>query len=174
MPRDLLRQFFDTNFQARTTELNGCTITRFRLTPYDPLGTLVPVADVEVSGSIISGVPLSANNRELTNILPGTPVKMTRSITGRLEVTGVNKRGGTSTFLYTFSLPQLTPETSAGVSALSQGVVTSQGSQGIATRSSDLSELDTAHTTGGGGFGTTPLGTTLLVDLDGNILQTLG
>lgn len=162
-----MRQLFDMNIAARQVETNGTTVSKFRLTPYDPLGTLMPVADVNISGTILSGIPLSPNNRELQNILPGTPVKLTRSITGRMEVTGVNKRGGTNaTYFYTFALPQLTPQVSNSTSALSQGSLTSTGSVGFTTKKATLGDLQDAGT-----FGIVPLGATILLDLEGNIIQ---
>lgn len=170
MPRDLLRQLFEQQTAARKTQMYGRTLTKFVLTPYDPLGQLMPVADIEVSGMILSGVPLSANNRELLYTNAGTPVALTRSITGRVEVTGVSKRGGTATYMYMMTMPQLTPETSGGISALSPGSLISMGSIGFSTRRSTIGDLGTI----GDGFGTVPLETSLLIDLEGAIIRVLG
>jgi hypothetical protein len=159
---------FDERDAARRTELHGETMTRFVLTPFDPAGTLMPVADVMISATLISSVPLAANNRELLYSNPGTPITLARSASGRLEVTGLSKRGYGNVFTYNVTVPEITPMASDGGSNLASLVLTSVAVSGFTVSVATLGELATATT---GGFGETPLEALLIKNPDGTIFS---
>jgi hypothetical protein len=171
VPRDYFRQLFDERVKARKPEIVGETVSPFVIVPFDNAATLMHVADVSISGTIVSAIPLHMNNRDLIYANPGTPVKMDRSASGRLEIVGRAKRGFNAIYSYTLSIPVLTPDASNSGSALTGGVLTSVATTGIKTRMVTLGELATATT---GGFGETPLQAYVLTDFNGTILNIIG
>ena len=170
MPRDLLRRLFDERDAARKTELHGETVSRFVINPFDPAGTLMHTADVRISGSIVSAVPLAANNRDMIYANPGTAVTMSRSASGRLEITGLSKRGFGNIYTYDITIPILTPLNSNTGSALSGGAVVSASVSGFLISICTLGELQSATS---GGFGTTPFEALLLKDANGTIINVI-
>lgn len=171
MPRDSLRQLFDERIKARKPEIVGETVSPFTIVPFDNAATLMHVADVQISGTIVSAVPLHMNNRELQYAAPGTPVKLARSNSGRLEIIGRAKRGFNAIYAYTLSIPVLTPDASNTNSALFGAILTSVGITGYKTRQVTLGELATATS---GGFGETPLQAYVLTTVDGTIVNVIG
>lgn len=170
MPRDLLRRLFDERDAAHKKEIHGEMISRFIFNPFDPAGTLMATADVRISGSIVSAVPLAANNRDLIYANPGTSVTLSRSETGRLEVTGLSKRGYGNIYTYSLVVPVITPMNSNTGSALTAGAVTSVAVSGFSVSVATLGELASATS---GGFGETPLQALLLRDAGGTILNVI-
>lgn len=170
MPRDLLRRFIDERDAARKKEVLGEMISRFIFNPFDPAGTLMATADVRISGTIISAVPLAANNRDLIYANPGTAITMHRSETGRLEVTGLSKRGYGNVYSYTLTIPIITPMNSNTGSALSGGAVTSVAVSGFLVSICTFGELQSATS---GGFGETPFEALLLKDANGTIINVI-
>lgn len=170
MPRDFFRQLFDERVKAREGKIIGETLSKFKLVPFDNAATLMHVADIKISTSIVSAVPLATNNRELLYAAIGTPVEMARSPSGRLEVVGLSKRGYKQTYCYTMSIPVLTPDCSDAGSSLTAGVVTFVSGVGFSQRGTTLGELASATS---GGFGETPFGAIVLLDADGNILNVI-
>jgi hypothetical protein len=170
MPRDYFRQLFDERVKAREGKITGETLSKFKLVPFDNAATLMHVADIKISNTIVSAVPLATNNRELLYAAIGTPVELTRSRSGRLEVTGLSKRGFNNVYCFSLDIPVLTPDTSDGGSALTPVVVTSLATLGFSRRNTTLGELATVTD---GGFGETPLQAVVLLDADGNILNVI-
>ena len=93
---------------------------------------------------------------------------MTRSPSGRLEVTGISKRGYKNTYTYVIDIPVLTPDCSTGGSALTPALVTFISAIGFSRRNTNLGELASVTS---GGFGETPFYAVVLLDADGNILN---
>lgn len=170
MAVDYLRKLFDERTNARRTELVGEIISRFHLTPFDPQGTLMPTADVRLSGQILSAIPLAANNRDLLYAQPGTAVTLARSGSGRLEVTGLAKRGFGTIFTYTLTVPELTPANSGTNSALATTVLVSTSMSGFLVSICTFGELASATS---GGFGQTPFEALLLKNASGTILNVI-
>ena len=108
MPRDTFRELINQRIQAQDENVYGQTLTRIVLVPWDTTGVLMPVVDVMVNRAggvgIISAVPVAANNHELTYAAIGTPVRMRRSRTGRVEIVGVDKRAVCGMIQYSFNL----------------------------------------------------------------------
>jgi len=170
MPRDYFRQLFDERVKAREGKIIGETLSKFKLVPFDNAATLMHVADIKISNTIVSAVPLSTNNRELLYAAIGTPVEMTRSPSGRLEVTGLSKRGFNNVYCYTLDIPVLTLDCSQSASAFTPATLTSLTTLGFSRRGTTLGELATATD---GGFGETPFGAIVLLDPEGNILNVI-
>lgn len=171
MPRDYFRQLFDERVKARKPEIVGEMVSPFVLVPFDNAATLMHVADVQLSGTIVSAVPLHMNNREMQYAAPGTPVKLSRSNSGRLEITGRAKRGFNAIYSYTLDIPVLTPDASNSGSALTGAVLTSVATIGFKVRQVTFGELATATS---GGFGETPLQAYVLTDFSGTIINVIG
>lgn len=168
MPRDLLRQMFDERDRARKKEVHGQTMSKFRLNPFDPAATLMPVADIRVGTSIINDVPLSANNRELLYVNPGTPVTLARSTSGRLEVVGLSKRTPGPAHRYTMQVPQITPDSADSTEPLRPQITTFVETVDYTLTYATLGELATLTE---GGFGETPFLALVLRDSGGNIIS---
>jgi hypothetical protein len=170
MPRDYFRQLFDERVKAREAKITGETMSKFKLVPFDNAATLMHVADIKVSSDIVSNVPLATNNRELLYAAVGTPVELSRSPSGRLEVTGLSKRGFNQVYCYTMDMPVITADCSDSTSAIVPGVVTFVTALGFSRRGTTLGELATVTS---GGFGETPFNAIVLLDADGNILNVI-
>lgn len=168
MPRDYFRVLFDERIKAREGKITGETLSKFKLVPFDNAATLMHVADIKISNTIVSAVPLATNNRELLYAAIGTPVELSRSPSGRLEVTGLSKRSFNNVFCYTLDIPVLTPDASNSGSALTPALVTSIAVLGFKIRCSTLGELVLVTS---GGFGETPLQAVVLLDAAGAILN---
>jgi hypothetical protein len=168
MARDIVRQLFRERNQAQHSTINGELISRFRLLPFDPQATLMPSADVRVSGQILSAIPMAHANRALLYAQPGQAVTLTRSPSGRLEVTGFSKRAYGHIYHYSVVIPELTPANSNTGSVLQSAVVVSGQVSGFLVSVATLAELATGTD---GGFGETPLQALLLKDADGTIIN---
>ena len=122
MPRDLFRLYFNERYQASREELNGELITTVRFV--DSFGAnniQMLCADVRVSASILNNVPVAENNRELLYAQPGTPIRLQRSRTGRLEITGLNKRTAGNITQYAMPVTIVTgsnPGVTAGLTSI--------------------------------------------------------
>ncbi len=153
MPRDLIRIWFAERVAGHSPELDGEILTRPTLAVFDTGGTLMPVATVRISSDIISAVPITDNSHDLLYAQPGTPVRLRRSPTGRLEITGLSKRAFGAVMRYTLDI--------------STGVVTSGATTDFSTHQVTLGELATATS---GGFGETPLAAIAIVNASGTII----
>lgn len=167
MPRDLLRILLAERAQATIPEMDGEIISRFTLVPFDTGGTLMPVAEVRIGGDIISGVPVAANNQELLEAIPGTPVRLRRSQTGRIEIVGLSKRAFGNTYSFTLVLPRSLPTTSGGLITTSS-ILISGAVSGFSSRTVTLGELATIS-----GFGFTPLEALALYNQSNTFLRLL-
>ena len=164
MPRDLLRQLLAERITAQHDTIRGEILTNPRLTIYDTANQAMHVADVMLTGAtIVSSVPIAANNQDLLYATAGSPVRLRRSASGRLEIVGLDKRGIGNTYNYTVSMTLLT-----SISALTAIIVTSGATSGFSTRALTYGELASATS---GGYGTTPYGAWALVNGAGSIVN---
>jgi len=152
MPRDLFRLYFNERYQAHREELNGELLTTVSLKVFGANTIPMLVADVRVSAHILSSVPVAENNNELLYAQPGTPIRLQRSRSGRLEITGLNKRGIGNITMYTMPV-SITSGSGAHV-VVNPGGVSFVSAIGFFVRTITLGELATATK---GGFGETPL-----------------
>ena len=115
------------------------------LLPYDTTGALMPVAHVSMNTPtgivLVCNVPVAANNQELRHAALGSPVRMKRSRTGRLEIIGLDKRAPGTVYNYTM--------------ALSTGALTSGNVSALSARPLTYDELQSATSLG---YGQTPYG----------------
>jgi hypothetical protein len=111
VPRDLLRLLFDERVKARQERLHAELLTRVTLTVFGTNAVPMPCADVLLSTTILSAVPVADANHELLYAQPGSPVDLRRSATGRLEIVGLSKRGrgNVHTFTVAVSTGVVTP-----------------------------------------------------------------
>ena len=166
MPRDLLRQLLHERIDANRDTLRGQILTMPRFIPYDAGTAYMPVCDVLLEGTtIVSAVPIAAANQELRYATIGSPVRLSRSSTGRVEVIGLDKRGIGNVYNYTVSLTPLTT-----LSAAVGIVVTSGATSGFSSRILTYGELASATT---GGYGETPYGAWALTQADGTIINVI-
>jgi len=156
MPRDLTRLFFTERAQAHQMKRTGELMSRVRLVALGADATLMPCADVRVSAHIVSNVPVTDNSHDLLYAQPGVPVELQRSATGRLEITGLSKRGTGNIYQYALTV--------------STGILVSGVTIGWRTRPVTLGELATAMD---GGFGYTPLEAMVLINAGGTIVNVI-
>ena len=145
MPKDLLRILLQEHTRATEHEMTGQIMSPVTLLPYDNMGRLMPVAHVTMNTPtgivLICNVPVAANNQVMQHAALGSPVRLKRSRSGRLEIVGLDKR--TPGTLYNYTL------------AISTGLLTSGNVSGINTRTLTYGELASATS---GGYGQTPYG----------------
>ena len=164
MPRDQLRALIAQRIDANRETIRGEILTLPRLVIYDTANQSLPVVDVLLAGVVIvSAVPIAANNHELLYALPGSPVRVQRSATGRLEVVGLDKRGIGNTYTYTVSMTPLT-----ATSSMTVFVITSGATSGFTTRVLTYGQLASATS---GGYGTTPYGAMGLFNAAGSLVN---
>lgn len=166
MPRDLLRQLITERALATRVEIQGEIVSGFRLVEFDTNKVLMPCANVKIDQQIIENVPVAANNRELLEAQPGTPVTLHRSASGRLEITGLSKRAFGNRFSYTMTIPRSIPLNSGVPVFISSLPVLSVAVSGFFVRSIQLDELETIS-----GFGVTLFQAFALFDVNGNFVQ---
>ena len=166
MPRDLFRALIAERIAANQTTLRGQILTIPRSVIYGTVSQFLPVVDVLIAGGvIISSVPIAANNQVLLYATAGSPVRLLRSPSGRVEVVGLDKRGIGNTYAYSVNM---TPFTStSGSMDIS---ITSGATIGFSTRILNYGELASATS---GGYGTTPYGAWALVNASGAIVNIL-
>lgn len=152
MPRDLFRLYFNERYQASREELNGELLTTVTLKVFGANAVPMLVADVRISASILSSIPVAENNNELLYAQPGTPIRLQRSASGRLEITGLNKRGIGNITQYTMPIT-ITTGSGAHV-VVNPGGTSLVSVVGFCIRTVTLGELATMTP---GGFGETPL-----------------
>lgn len=126
------------------------------LIPYDVAGTLMPVAHVVMNTptgiTLICNVPVAANNQEMRHAALGSPVRLKRSRTGRLEIIGLDKRApGT---LYNYVLNISTAVVTSGAITVSGGINSAGNVSSLSAHLITLGGLASATSVG---FGVTPL-----------------
>ena len=145
MPKDLLRILLAEHTRANQEDMVGQIMSRVRLLPYDSMGGLMPVAHVVLNTPtgivLICNVPVAANNKVMEHAALGSPVRLKRSRTGRLEIVGLDKRAPGTLFNYTV--------------AISTGVLTSGNVSAVSGRALTYGELASATSFG---YGQTPYG----------------
>lgn len=164
MPRNVLRELLTQRVKANRIQLNGEIISSFRLLQLGTNTTLMPVADVRISGDIIRDIPAAANNKELLEAQPGTPVTLTKSDSGRIEITGLSKRAFGDIYTYKLKIPRTIPLTSANPVTVPPTLISVVVS-GFILRKITLGELETVS-----GFGITQLEGTGVFNQDGQFL----
>jgi len=140
-------------WQGQLQEFDGEILTRPTLTVFDTAGQLMPAADVRISSTIISAVPISDNSHDVLYAQPGTPVRVRKSPEGRLEITGLSKRGYGAVFQ-----KNMTIYTGHIMSGTTINFTASQAT---------LGELASATS---GGFGETPLNAMLVRNAAGSVV----
>ena len=155
--RDLLRIYFAERAASVENVYHGELISPIRLLAFGTNAVLMPVADVRLSAAILSAVPVADNNHELLYALPGTPVDLRRSATGRLEIVGLSKRGTGDVQQYTM--------------VVSTGVITSMTTIGWTLCPITLGGLASATS---GGFDVTPLEALGLCFANGTLILLYG
>ncbi len=147
MPKDLLRILLHEHSRATQEDMVGQIMSPVTLLPYDNMGRLMPVAHVTMNTPtgivLICNVPVAANNQVMQHAALGSPVRLKRSRTGRLEIIGLDKRAPGTLYNYTL--------------AISTGLLTSGHVSGINARALTYGELASATS---GGYGQTPYGAT--------------
>lgn len=166
MPRDLFRQLFLERAQATQQEFDAETVSRVRIIPYGTNGEGMPVVDIRYQTSIIPNVPISSNNHELLYAQTGTPIRVRRSITGRIEVVGLSKRKLGNVYTYTLTIPTPLPVNSGTTSGITDGILLSVAVSGFIVRTVTLGELESIS-----GFGTTPLEALALFNASGGYIR---
>lgn len=109
----MVRHLLQQRAEANQPDIWGQVMTQVRLVPWDTAGTLMPVVDVLVNRpggtKFISAVPVAATNQELGYVAIGSPVRLRRSRTGRVEVVGVDKRAAGGVVRYTLVIENGVP-----------------------------------------------------------------
>ena len=90
---------------------------------------------------LVCNVPVAANNKVMEHAALGSPVRLKRTRTGRLEIVGLDKRVPGTLYNYTV--------------AISTGVVTSGNVSAVSGRTLTYGELASATSAG---YGATPYG----------------
>lgn len=166
MPRDLFRVLLDEHSRAQEHDMTGQIMSTVTLLPYDVPGVLMPVASVVINGqrgiTLLSDVPIAANNQELLHATLGSPVRLKRSRTGRVEIVGLDKR--TPGTLYNYTVP-----ISAGMSAWTISAFTpvSGNVSAISARVLQYGELVSATSFG---YGDAPYGAIGIYNQSGTLL----
>ncbi|HXH10791.1 MAG TPA: DUF1565 domain-containing protein [Alphaproteobacteria bacterium] len=170
MPRDLFRLYFHERYQSVREELNGELMTSVRQVVFGANAVPMLCADVRVSAHILSSVPVAENNNELLYAQPGTPVRLQRSNSGRLEITGLNKRGKGN--ITTYHVP-ITIQTAGSLTSVKIDVngLSFVSVIGYFIRTLTLGELALATP---GGFGETPLEAIAVFDAYGGVVGLVG
>lgn len=157
MPRDLLRVLLQESARAEQSDMTGQIMSVVTLLPYDTTGALMPVAHVALNTPtgimLVCHVPVAANNQELRHAALGSPVRLKRSRTGRIEIIGLDKRAPGTLYNYTLNI-STAALTSGNVSALSARPLT-------------YGELASATSAG---YGDTPFGATGIFNQSGTLL----
>lgn len=145
MPKDMLRILLQEHSRASREDMVGQIMSQVTLLPYDSMGNRMPVAHVVMNTPtgivLVCNVPVAHIGQELRNAALGTPVRMKRSRTGRLEIVGLDKRAPGTVHNYTM--------------AISTGVLTSGAVSAISGRPLTYGELGSATSAG---YGETPYG----------------
>ena len=145
MPRDLLRQLLQETARAEQNDLVAQTASTVTLLPYDTTGALMPVVHVVMNTPtgivLLCNIPVAANGQEMRHAALGSPVRLKRSRTGRIEVVGLDKRAPGTLYNYTLTI--------------STGALVSGNTSAITTRLLRYEELASATSTG---YGETPFG----------------
>lgn len=161
MPRDLFRLLFTERVRALERDFEGQTIGNVYTTPFDTAGTEMTVVDLLVNmpdGVIqLSAIPVAANNQEMRHAAMGSPVRIRRSNSGRVEVVGLSKRGVGE--VRNFALNLGLGSTSAGHLSL------------VTPKNITLGGLDSATSEGSGGFGYVPFQAIGLFDANDNFVK---
>lgn len=122
MPRDQFRILLQEHSRAEQQDMTGQIMSQVVMLPYDSNGELMPTAHVAINMPtgiiIVSHVPIAANNKELGHAAMGSPVRLRRSRTGRLEIIGLDKRAPGTVYNYTLNLSTMVT-TSGNVSGFS-------------------------------------------------------
>lgn len=157
MPRDQLRILLSEHSRAEQQDMTGQTVSPVILLPYDTAGELMPTVHVQLNTPkglvLVCHVPVAANNQELKHVTMGSPVRLKRSRTGRIEVVGLDKRTPGTIYSYTLNISTAVL-TSGNPSALSASVVTFGALASVTSI----------------GFGQTPFGAIILTNASGTIV----
>ena len=157
MPRDQFRLLMQEFHRAEEPDKVGQLASPVILLPYDATGALMPVAHVVMNTptgiTLVCHVAVAANNQEMRHAALGSPVRLKRSRTGRLEIVGLDKRAPGTLYNYTLNL--------------STAVMTSGNVSALTTRVVNLGELASVTSVG---FGQTPLAAVAMYDASSNVV----
>ncbi len=158
MPRDQFRLLMQEFHRAEEPDKVGQLASPVILLPYDATGALMPVAHVVMNTptgiTLVCHVAVAANNQEMRHAALGSPVRLKRSRTGRLEIVGLDKRAPGTIHNYTLRLSSA-ELVSGNVSALTTRVVT-------------YGELASVTSTG---YGQTPFGAVAMYGATSNLIS---
>lgn len=125
--------------------MTGQIMSPVTLIPYDSMGSVMPVAHVVLNTPtgivLVCNVPVAANNKVMDHAALGSPVRLKRSLTGRLEIIGLDKRAPGTLYNYTM--------------AISTGILTSGNVSALSGRALTYGELASGTSAG---YGDTPYG----------------
>jgi len=156
MARDLFRTLLQEHTRAEQQDLIGQIASPVHLIPYDVTGTLMPTAHVTINNPtgivLICNIPIAANNQELRHAAVGSPVRMKRSRSGRLEIIGIDKRATGTLFNYVLNIS--TAVLTSGAITVSGGIDLAGNTSSLSFRPLTLGELASVTSAG---FGETPL-----------------